>query len=111
MPMHDLPLTIAILEHRCSQAAAVNVTRFSVVRHVSRNCVFQSCPGSLSGEMNFDVAKGILRVLHLPHLGNQMMITIIRPAIVRMSALKDGQRFIVGPDSRSHCEIVLFETE
>src|SRR6267143_471512 len=98
MPMHDAPLTIAIFEHRRSQAAAVNMTRFSVVRHVSRNCVLESCPGSLSGQVDFDIAKGVLRVLHLTHLWDKMMITIVSPAIIRVTTLKDGQRFIVDPD-------------
>src|SRR6266850_5869567 len=98
MPMHDAPLTIAIFEHRRSQAAAVNVTLFSIVHHVSRNCVFESCPGSLSGEVDFDVAEGILGVLHLTHLWHKMMITIVSPAIVRMTTLKNGQGFIVDPN-------------
>src|SRR3989442_1302144 len=98
MPMHDAPLTVAIFEHRRSQAAAVNMTRFAVVRHVSRNCVFESCPSSLSSQVDFHVAKGILGVLHLTHLWHKMMITIVSPAIIRVTTLKDGQRFIVDPD-------------
>jgi len=37
--MHDLPLTIAILEHRCSQAAASTVTRFPLSDTSAELCI------------------------------------------------------------------------
>src|SRR5437870_3351095 len=98
MPMHDAPLTVAIFEHRRSQAAAVTMTRFSVIRHVSRNCVFESCPGSVASQVDFDIAKGVLGVLHLTHLRHKMMIAVVSPTIIRVTTLKDSQRLIVGPD-------------
>ncbi len=67
MPMHDAPLSVAFFQHRRSEAAAIDMTRLSVIHHICRYCVLQSCPRSITSQMNLDIAKRVLRVLHLTH--------------------------------------------
>jgi len=38
--------------------------------------------------MNRHIAERVFRVLHLAHLGKKMMIAIIRPTVVRVTALE-----------------------
>src|SRR5437764_3041268 len=109
MPVNDPPLTVALFQDRRTESAALYVSSLAVVRHVSNNRVFQCGPGRVARQMNLDVAEFVLGVLHLSHLGNQMVIAVIGPAVISMAALKDRQRFVVSPNSCRFGDIVLGE--
>src|SRR5882724_11235253 len=89
VPVHDTPLTVALFENCRAEPATIHVTRLAVFQNVSCNCVFESGPGSFAGEMDLKVAEFIFRVFHLCHLRDEMIITIVDPAVVCMTAFKD----------------------
>lgn len=77
MPVHNPPAAIAPLENRGAESTAIDVTGFSVVRHVSGDGVLESRPSRIARDVNLDVAEAVLRVLHLAHFRHQMVISVI----------------------------------
>jgi hypothetical protein len=93
--MHNLPATIALFEHGSTQSAAIDMTRLSVVSYIRRDCIFERGPSRLARYMNLDISEAVPGVLHLTHLGHEMVIALIGPSVVCVPALKDRQRFII----------------
>ena len=89
LPMHDPPLSVMFFKHCRSQSSAIDMTWLTVIHNVRRYCVFQSSPRSVAGEVNLDVAEFVLRILHLTHLGNEIVVSVVSPAIISVAALED----------------------
>jgi len=57
MPVHNPPAAIAPLENRGAESTAIDVTGFSVVRHVSEDGVLESRPSRIARDVNLDALK------------------------------------------------------
>src|SRR6266581_9535264 len=90
MPVHDPPLSVTLFQHGGAQTTAINMTRLSVIHYIRGYRVLQSCPSSVTGQMNLHIAEGVLRVLHLTHFRHKVMITIIDPTIIRVATFEYG---------------------
>src|SRR6266545_7129134 len=98
MPMNDAPLSVASLKHGSSQSTTINMTCLSGLANICGYGVLERRPRGVTGQVNLDVTEAVLRVLHLAHLGDKVMIAIVGPAVICVAALEDRQRFIIGPD-------------
>lgn len=60
-------------------------------------------------ELHLDIRQRVLCILHFFHLRAEMMISIIRPAVVGVPAFEYSNRFIVGPEFFQRGHVSLFK--
>ena len=85
------------------------MTLLSVTHDISRDGVLECRPRRLSINVNLRIDERVLRVLHLGHFRKQVMVAVISPTLVRVSALEDSERIVIHPDLCCFILIILFK--